>query len=85
MGESLGESLTENLEENLEESLGKDGGVAMEEAIVTRRERPYFIFLPEKCGEGIYEPCGTPVALLTAVQYPPKDGSFTLLQPLNTA
>ena len=83
-GESLGENLGESLGESLDESLGKDRGIAMEEAIVTRRERPYFIFLPEKCGDGIYEPCGTPVALLTAVQYPPKDGCFTLLQPLNT-
>ena len=83
-GESLGENLGESLDESLDESLGKDRGIAMEEAIVTRRERPYFIFLPEKCGDGIYEPCGTPVALLTAVQYPPKDGCFTLLQPLNT-
>ena len=49
---------------------------------VIRRERPYVLFKPGKCGPDVFEPCGEPLAVLTAAMYPPEDGSFTLLQPL---
>ena len=34
------------------------------------------------CGAGVLAPCGEPAALLTGAQFPPADGTFTLLQPL---
>ena len=54
-------------------------------ALFTRRERPHLIFAREDaagCGAGVLAPCGEPAALLTGAQFPPADGTFTLLQPL---
>lgn len=61
-----------------------DATAAAEQLVFTRRERPHAVFAPGSCGNGgaILAPCGEPLAVTTSVMYPPRDGSFTLLQPL---
>lgn len=57
----------------------------VESFIFTRRERPYMLFEPRNyCGEGVYAPCGDPIAIVTGVMYGKRDGMFTLLQEIVT-
>jgi len=58
---------------------------ALPKVIFTRRERPYMLFAPgDSCGEGVFAPCGNPIAIVTGVMYGKRDGTFTLLQEIGT-